>query len=654
MTTIEIEILRTGQSLNLQLDSGNNYIALYGADPARDFTIPCTQADFDTHAALLRYKDGDEQKRLAGIGFFQALMSRIIGQVYPEDAARPGADDFLHLRLVATPKEIAQLPFELALTPAPLCEEGMPAAPFFVNPKLKITFTREVRQASARHYKWPHQPRILFAWAQPGNTVPHDEHLDAFTHVLRPWALPLKGSPAPVPDTGALITELGNASLASIKAALAAAVAAGHPYTHVHLLAHGGKAAQRPDPFLVILNDDTTGRADYASGKDLVAALTAEHEGTTTLPYVVSLMACDSGNTGDPFNPVGSLAHALHEGGIPCVLASQFPLTQQGSVKMVTALYEQLLQSADPRAALYDTRLALDAAGTHDWASLVAYARFPEDIEGQIKDICLKILLAFLRTANALADHVIRHMDGIRPQTIDRYFDEVSQRLDTAIAELTALIDPAGNGTASQARYAEHYGLIGSAWKRKAEHLYRVAVYKNALTPATCDAAVASLKQARDWYLKGYTAHINSHWNGTQYLSLAAVLNDTIDTEANRDMWDLCRIVASIDLSNARDEESIAWACGTLAELYLLKPFVMNIPPEKRGACLEAATGYLQKLNNLQGQHFPKESTARQLERYMTWWPAMLETESAQELKALAAAIRPELPALEDLLKMQA
>ena len=143
----------------------------------------------------------------------------------------------MHLRLVTTPKEIAQLPFEMALTPIQL-QNNTPQKPFFLNPDIKTTFTREVRHIAFKHYDWPFLPRILFAWAQPNNAVPWQAQKYAFIKVLRPWAIPIKTSAEPIPDLSSLITILPNATLTTIKDALTAAYKEGKPYTHVHLLAH--------------------------------------------------------------------------------------------------------------------------------------------------------------------------------------------------------------------------------------------------------------------------------------------------------------------------------------------------------------------------------------------------------------------------------
>ncbi|WP_153796933.1 CHAT domain-containing protein [Foetidibacter luteolus] len=640
MNTIVIEILRTGQAVNELLDTDINYIALCGAQPAKDLVIACRQDEFNERITLLRYNNNDEAKRQEGISFFQQLVDGVIDQIYPTGMPAPQPGEWLHLRLVTTPKEMAQIPFEIALTPQQIQQTDKPL-PFFLNPQYKTTLTREVRRIAFAHYKWPVKPRILFAWAEPRATVPHEEHLAAFVEVLRPWALPVTEPAFPVqPNLGALVTELRDASLNKIKDAVTKAVKEGKPYTHIHLLAHGTKNDDpQGEQFLLLLCGEAGKRVPYkATGPELEAALMiTDEQGRVYCPQIVSLVACDSGAMGSPVNPAGSLAHHLHQVGVPCVFASQFPLTQQGSVNLVTALYTCLLESSDPRKALYFTREKLDAGNVHDWASLVAYARFPEDVDEQMKDVELRIKLEFMKTSNALTDHVLKHLDAIKDNA-DEELEKVSQRMEKSIADLTALVQTA-KGQKSKERFAEHYGLIGSAYKRKAEHLFRMAgLAGEAGVPA---ASLEALALGKDWYYRAYNEFLYSHWTGTQYLSLQLVLTGTLTGEEERDMWTLCRIMAMQDEKKAANNETLAWAYGTLAELYLLRPFTYAAEQQSQHTetALLKAKSYIAKLNELKDQLFPQESTARQLERYIKWW-VHISTAASNQLQQTATTLR--------------
>src|SRR6185369_3772851 len=109
-------------------------------------------------------------------------------------------------------------------------------------------------------------------------------------------------------------------------------------------------------------------------------------EGELVSPAVVTVASCDSGNVGSVVAPGASIAHQLHEAGIPLVLASQFPLSVRGSAIMTETVYTRLLRGEDPRVLVHDLRQVLHVScpDTHDWASVVAYAALPADIDKQV------------------------------------------------------------------------------------------------------------------------------------------------------------------------------------------------------------------------------------------------------------------------------
>src|SRR5690606_18292856 len=102
----------------------------------------------------------------------------------------------------------------------------------------------------------------------------------------------------------------------------------------------------------------------------------------------------------------GSVAYQLHQAGIPCIIASQFPLTKNGSSILLKTLFQRLVNGYDPRCALHETRVALKREQSHDWASLIAYARFPEDIEEQLQKSQLKWRFDSMKVSNSWVDHI--------------------------------------------------------------------------------------------------------------------------------------------------------------------------------------------------------------------------------------------------------
>src|SRR4030095_16857773 len=124
------------------------------------------------------------------------------------------------------------------------------------------------------------------------------------------------------------------------------------------------------------------------SGERFCTALTTIVDGGIHRPTVVTIASCDSGNVGSVVRPGASFAHALHQGGIPLVVASQFPLSIEGSVPLVATVYRGLLWGEHPLVLLQEIRAELHARYTsrwHDWASLVVYEALPRDMSEQLE-----------------------------------------------------------------------------------------------------------------------------------------------------------------------------------------------------------------------------------------------------------------------------
>jgi hypothetical protein len=648
--TVTIELLRSGESYNHALSKKTKYIALCGNHPPVDLRIHCEQKVFNKYKQKLNYKV-DEKSRQEGIAFFERLITDLlddIGYLQKEGDTK----DWLHLRLVMTPGELAQLPFELALTPKGF--QGERKKRFLMNPQRLTTLTREVRQVGSAYYIWPYMPRILFAWAEPADTVPHEDHLAMLVDIVRYFAYPIKDNIEPVPDVGKIITELKSASLKSINDAVKSAIREGNPYTHIHMLAHGIKNESKCEEYRLVLHSNIDrNKSSYANGDDLANAIEETVKNKTYIPAVVSLMACDSSNTGSISLPAGSLAHQLHESGIPCVFASQFPLTKIGSVKLVSTLYKRILaEGDDPREALYYTRKDLEESNVHDWASLVAHVRFPEDIDEQLKDNRLKILLHFMKTANGWTDHILEHKDKIDLKKRTAYFEEINDRLDKSLSGLKTLFE--AEKDTKKSRYAEHCGLIGSAYKRKAEHLFRMADLNTDNAANLIKESVEALKSSRECYLTGYKEQKN-HWTAVQYLSLQAVIQGSLANPDDKDIWTVAKVFAEDDIKQSVDTVGKVWAWGSLAELFLLKPLTLSENhPDLDNEKLSAkgkAKHYMDSIANakitfstvtqetIEKIIFAQESTHRQFNRYINWWPVMMESPSAILLKELAIGL---------------
>ena len=276
------------------------------------------------------------------------------------------------------------------------------------------------RSAAAAHCRldWNRPPRILFAFASPGDlpAVPAQDHLRALRRAIDPW---VKFAPTPeerIAHVKGVLTILEGATLEKIREACAAT-----EFTHVHILAHGAPFDQagHQQYGLALLNESTPTQLDIVDGERLGIALTAKDSSGTTRhrPTVVTLATCDSGNVNTVLTP-GSIAHQLHATGIPWVIASQFPLWMRASSIAAEVLYSGFLRGDDPRWVLYELRqrLRTDSPNTHDWASIVAYATVPSGFGNEVRAFRDKQTRRKLEVKFDQADAIVTACSGARSQ----------------------------------------------------------------------------------------------------------------------------------------------------------------------------------------------------------------------------------------------
>ena len=644
MKSLIIELSRPGTPDNHNLSPDTRYIALCGTYPEVNVLVNCNQFKFFEVIKNLRYSNANPAATRKAVAFCESLVTKLFADLdYPD--LQQQHDEPLHIRLVANPMELAQLPFEFVRLPL---NADIPATgAMLADPGRMVTFTREVRQKSDAGYVWPHVPRVLFAWAQPSETVPFEPQRQALIQVLTPLAKPANNSADPEPDIGPYFTELPHASLYLIKQKMQEAVTEGRPYTHVNILAHGGHEADWSgfEFQLVLCEKDSTDKEELVPGNRLAEALISK----THVPVVVSLSACDSANVGNVLLPAGSLVYQLHLAGIPCVFASQFPLTQNGSVVLVRTLYSELVNGCDPRTALYKTRMALKEENSHDWASLVAYARFPDDIDTQLQDARLKRLFAGMKTSNAWVDHVFRNWENIETGKREQIVLQLHQRIEGSIADLSELLIDGRSTIKNADMKGEHLGLLGSACKRKAEYLWRLSELTGDPAKDLATQSSGQLKLAGQYYKAGFDAYALSHWNAAQYLSLKAATGDSLLTEFNA--WIVAEFMAARVLSSDASAGDKFWAMGSLAELHLLWPLIVKEASEvEKTAHRNSAMNYV---TQMQGHdttfNAGKESMVRQLDRYILWWSAMYPSSFPKDILEAAGKMRAVFPPLDEL-----
>lgn len=581
-----IEILRHGTWAGMLM--GIPYLIAQGGDrPVRGWQTPLSQEEFERWRKGRRYIQGGPSDMAELAGKVSKTVSDLMAFMTTHDA--PDAGQPLQIDVVANAKEISMLPLEQV--------RDADGRPLLVERSPPVVLTRRIRgDFASRASRWPAKPHMLLASSAAGAAIPLDEHKDALYAALRPWVEPLAGVADLIPDPRNTVHVLDNARLEDIRIACRDA---DPPFTHVHILAHGGETGDgQQEEFGLWLGSDID--RHVVSGEQLAAALRAG----SGAPSVVSLASCDSGNQGSHMLSTASAAHAIHQAGVPVVIASQYPLTIPGSVIVVRSFYSALFAGEDVRDALYRTRCALYSATEttlHDWESLVAYVRLPEDYADQLMDVRLAAELASLETANAYADHLTKH--GASAAS----YEALTARLEERVAQLerwTVDAERAGRVDALE----ESRGLVASAYKRMAEALFRRAGLASD-RDAWRERSRRTLQKSADWYRLASNKNLASAWTGVQDLSLDVVLHGHL-TEPWR--WH-----AVLQAITARGQDGDLWAIGLLPEMTLLAKF--GEAPLDGDAARHGIEALVQ-LGIERGDDFPLASTIRQLRRYTDWW----------------------------------
>ena len=666
MRTITLELLRHGPAHNQLLSPLTPYLALCEDHAAVTLQVKLEHRSLLHQLRALSYQLGEEtrQHQLQDSARFLAeLLAQVPGLAaeLSRSAGDGPSSQPIHLRLVLSASELALLPFELALAPPAWPGAGQP---LLLQPRQPMCITRESRRVAGPALSWPRNTRMLVVLASPSGlpAVPDLAHLVALRGCLAPWI----GNAA---ERDQHLTVLTDASLLDVQRACARS-----DFTHVHILAHGGERHEGPDTrYGLMLHDpaDPTGPADVVSGERLASALRPVRQagrgdasaGAAHCPAVVTLASCNSGAVGGVAGLGASIAHALHEAGIPLVIASQFPLSFGGSVRMVQTLYDGLLWGEDPRAVLVDLRRQLhtEFPDTADWASLTAYACLPPDFEAALADAQVQRAMTAVNAALKAAEAAVLP-DQARPA------DETQAAIDAAAALLQAAqarlrLPPDGSPPASpdRARRLRVLKLQASTAKREAGFSQvRAERSAQAGDAAAQDrhrrAMWQKLAESRKLYFDCYHEERTPYFT-TQYLSLEVVLRWAGRTAADpgqpgRDpaqLWDLAEVQALHDARQALAQERV-WAHGTLAELYLLAVAIPGIAQRERDWQALAVSEARQLVAGVGGGAFELLSTRRQFQRYGLWYARLCVQPPAWQgqLLAIAQAVVDELPAVHD------
>ena len=639
INNIKLEFLRTGPAHNQLLSPLTLYIALCGREGPVTVNFPFEHQKLLNRLERLRYVTPSgaipQQQREAEVREIGELIGEILGKV-PALASQIGyalADGkgMIHLRLAMSAYELSLVPFECSIAP-----NGFPGSgsPLFLQSRVPITLTREVRRDRPLPVPWNRSPRILFTFANPGSlpNVPAKEHLGALRRAVEPWVKWRDKPEDRVKEVKSLITVVPDATLEKIRQ-----VCSESEFTHIHILAHGASFEQAGDRHygIALCRENDAANADIVDGERLALALTATQSSGSTgnRPTLVSLATCDSGNVGSILTPGGSIAHELHAGGIPWVIASQFPLWMRASSIAAEVLYKGLMRGDDPRPVLYDMRqrLRTDSAGTHDWASIVAYASVPWDFERQVEAFRNRQVRTKLEVKFHKAEQIVKTLSEIETGAAGR--DPTAESSDLAglyesIRDDLARWIEALPLSAPPRERAERLGMSGASEKRMGINFQK---------KGDQERARAAYRAACDRYRQALEADPVNHWVITQYLSLWAVLAGKDDraslAEEYGGWWITTRQIASWQLRNASGEEK-AWAHGTLAELEMLGG-IYGGPKFNREEAKQRIVEHCRAICDLAGsEEFTLLSTRRQFQRYLVWW----KRDEWQDLATVAIA----------------
>lgn len=621
--TISVELLRAGPPHNQLLSPLTQYLALCEGHAAETLRLPFEHHDFVLQMQSLRYQDGSDLSQHARFSQVARDMAEILRQIpgLATTAGRGRVDggELVHIEAVLSAQELALLPFEAADSPSTFASAGLPLSLQTVVP---VTLTRRNRRYAGTDIRWPRRPKILVVIASPPGfpEVPALAHVMAIRKALSPWIVPdtnakqsqrpaLEG--APRTNLEELVKVLDAATIQDVHKACASSSV---PYTHVHILAHGDIRQEGVGERFALAFHGSDGDKELIDGRQLAAALRPHGNGgsgSLASPTVVTIASCDSGNVGDVMIPGGSIAHDLHEAGIPFVVASQFPLTFAGSVSLTETLYERLLWGDDPRLVLHDARqrLRLLRQG-HDWASVVVYAALPPDLEQQL-------VWVRAQQARRAAEAALAWFDQASRDTLkDENVALLRARLDAARQRLQAALPPPGaRNETNRSILVELYAMLATMDKREAEVLQRQAREAHRDTPREARELLLS---ARQHYRTGLSRDRANHWLATQYLFIAAILGKV----AARDVHDWMRMAKFSAREDSREGSASdrAYAYASLLELCVLEEILQLSDARTRAERINRALEDAEAMVALVGlRSFEVHSTLRQLKRYELW-----------------------------------
>ncbi len=568
---VTVQFSRDGEREGLNLDPQTVYQARIDGGPPCRFSSPWKQEELEDLVEILRNK-GDQRPTTELLRELGRKLGDAIHEIEGMEAAlaRRG-DEFVTVYWQLDYPELARIPWELATRNQPphhhLLDED-------------ISFVRKV---PAAHHdapaQWPtgrkESLRLGFFWGErSADDVPHKEHLAGLQEICEKYGVDL------------VFDEVPNVE------ALTGLCTRKEPFHFVHILAHGGKAANG--------EWGLSFKNEVAKPEQVARALRA---GGTT-PALVTVSACDSANEKD--QSFGSVAYQLHMYGVPLVVASQFRLRKSASNVSAAMVYEELLRGGDLRSMLKAVRRRLAPGDNEAWANEVVYTRYRYESLDELANTARR--QGVLRRANQIRKLAEREEDPARKAGYIDQLDEESDRLNELIDELRAK-------RASPSALAETYGLIGSLQRRKA------LLRKD--PPDEED-----LRDALACYEDGMRADANSHFCGINVVHLSLRVGER---EKADEFIPLVRFAAENQF------ETDFWAYATAGELEVYAGNRRKAADRYR----EFARAAARHLQDKGAVVVRLESSRRQLGKVLAVFADDESIKSAAEaaLKALDAAI---------------
>jgi len=632
---VTLELLRHGPPHNQLLSPLTQYLALCGNHPAVSVRVPQEHAQFLARLEDLSYRTIPKTREMQ-LEETARLMAELLSDVpglaadMPVIERRHGQDQLeclTHLEVVLSASELALLPFELANAP-----NGFPGAgqPLLLQAQNPLCMTRRVRRIEDQSGQWAERPRILMIAAAPPTvgSIPLQAHVNALTKAVDSWVRRELSVDAPVqesvdPLSGVRLGQYESQYRDVLRILPAADVrqiqrtCARERFTHIHVLAHGKTYTQGVDERfgIALHHPDDPSREDVVGGRRLATLFRSFNDWgglENMVPNVVTLACCEGGQQGTVMGAGSSLAHTLHEAGIPLVVASQFPLSFMGSVIMTQILYHGLVRGYDPRVLLAKLRRELksSAPDSHDWASIVAYASFPPTFVDQLKD--LRLLQARESVDIAIGEFNTLLSVSTSRESQKQDLEQSQTRLAKAKERLRRVVEE----QVGEAR-GECLARFAATEKRQAEVESMLTATSDGKR-TTSDRMLGLLNQAQRNYLKAFATDRSLTWALVQGVSLDITMHGG---KAAVDMWTLALLLSEQERL-AQHGSELNQVLANLIDLYILGiPLRGQAGVPKPSECADRATALAQELNRRECDARFWRAIKGNLRRLYDWYP---------------------------------